>query len=274
MTGEEIEAKVEAEKNRNKNTHAFSYEGHNRILLLGEADFSFARAFAQECVNNDNMNMNIKIQVTATEYGDGNDIAKRYYDGNVPNMRSSISSLCQMEVIKEVICGLNARVLGQTSADLCPCQKWNKVDKCWDPSSPFWNSESGPENVIDTYFDLIVFNFPHSEQAGRATKLVRALFKQLRICIDTGRLPGNVVLEMRLRVIESNPNLKKNIRSFYNHEEAAIESGFELIGCWPSDLTRWENLGYRHMWTKKNATCRDIGLNCNVWRWRSAKRDT
>mmetsp|Transcript_28589 Transcript_28589/g.47322 ORF Transcript_28589/g.47322 Transcript_28589/m.47322 type:complete len:262 (+) Transcript_28589:61-846(+) len=258
----------------NNTPDALSYHSHKRILLLGEADFSFARAFAQEFGSNtiDNTTSTSSIEITATEVGNGPNITSRYHDGNASSATQSISSLNNL--VKEVVCGLNARLLGDKEA--CACQRWNNAEQDWDAPSLFWNNkkadaatDSTSSSSRTTSFDLIIFNFPHCEQAGRTKRLIRALFKQLRICLDDGRLPKNVVLEMRLRILESDPTRRKNIRSFYNHEEAAEESRFALIGCWPSDLQRWEELGYAHKWTKKNATCRDIGLLCKVWRWRA-----
>jgi hypothetical protein len=236
-----------------------SYHNHKRVLLLGEADYSFARAFAQEFSNK---------ELTATEYGGGPDIASRYHDGDVQRAAKAMSSLSNLVAVKEVICGLNARHLGDAECSTCMCQRWNDKEQDWELPSLFWKkAEIGNcRNGAETAFDLIIFNFPHSEQVGRATRLVRALFKQLRMCIDDGRLPNTVVLEMRLRNVES----CRNRRAFYNHEETAEECQFELIGSWPSDLQKWENLGYEHKMTKRNATCRDIGLLCKVWRWRSA----
>mmetsp|Transcript_5173 Transcript_5173/g.7644 ORF Transcript_5173/g.7644 Transcript_5173/m.7644 type:complete len:191 (-) Transcript_5173:33-605(-) len=150
---------------------------------------------------------------------------------------------------------------------VCTCSRWNISENCWDKPSPFWKNDTSDE---DSY-DLIIFNFPHSNQAGRATRLVKAFFKQMRICIDAGKLTNDVVIEMRLRTIETNPQYKRNIRSFYCHEESAEECGFICIGCWPSDLQRWEKWGYKHKMTKKNETCRDIGANCKVWRWSSVR---
>jgi hypothetical protein len=242
-----------------------SYHNHKRILLLGEADYSFARAFARELCCKEG------IEITVTEFGNGENITSRYHDGNVQSANKSMSSLFNLVVVKEVVCGLNARLLGDAS---CTCQRWNDKEQDWDAPSLFWlppdDANKGIDATNKTSFNLIIFNFPHCEQAGRTTRLVRALFKQLRICVDDGRLPKNVVLEMRLRILESDPNRRKNIRSFYNHEEAAEESRFDSIGSWASDLQKWEALGYAHKWTKKNATCRDIGLLCKVWRWRPA----
>ena len=231
----------------------------SQVLLLGEADFSFARALARELADTGKETFR-SMEITATEYGNETDIANRYYGSDFNSLVESMISLMRLGV-KEIMCGLNARQLGQPS---CTCKRWDDRTKGWEDPSPFWNDR--------TKFDLIVFNFPHSDQAGRAAKLVRALFKQIRICVDDGRLPPAIVLEMRLRLPSGT-----NIRSLYKHEEAAEESQFELIGTWPSDLQRWERLGYQHKWTRRDATCRDIGLRSQVWRWkpitRSAEHD-
>lgn len=260
------------------------YGSFKHALLLGEADFSFSRAFAQEFSKENNVASTDKAvissratrkQITATEYGDGEDIAIRYFDGDNNCLSKAMNSLLDLDSIKEVICSLNARHLGtlnergnkrhedgEKENHGCTCQRWNANLNGWDDESPFWKNDGDQ-------IDLIIFNFPHSDQAGRATKLVKALFKQLRICIDNGKVANHAVLEMRLRTIEKNPEQKRNIRSSYNHDESAKESGFTCIGCWPSDLNRWEALGYRHKMTKKNETCLDISLDCKVWRWKS-----
>ena len=234
-----------------------SYDAYSKVLLLGEADFSFSRAFAS--------NFNIidrPLYITASEYGDSLDISKRYYNSSQEEFTVSITSLASFHHIQEIICGLNCRELSDPA---CTCQRWNPDLNDWDSTSKFWQTHK------DQTFDLIIFNFPHSNQAGRAGKLVRALFKQIRSCVEEGILPTNVVLEMRLRFIEVDPSRKKHIRAFYNHEEAAQENGFEVIGSWPGDLEHWENLGYRHKMTKKNETCRDINVGSKVWRWSYAQ---
>lgn len=259
-----------------------SYENFHNVLLLGEADYSFTRAFATRCSLDSSISKGQNIQITATEYGDGVDIMNRYF--NHSDISSSLSetmnSLLRFESVVDVICNLNARHLGEmdgrkmirdindqntksNESFVCTCQRWNTNHNEWDDPSPFWKDDGKDK------YDLVIFNFPHSDQAGRATRLVKALFKQIRLCIDQGKFASNVVLEMRLRTIEINPEKKKNIRSLYNHEEAATESGFVCIGCWPGDLQRWEKFGYQHKMTKKNETCRDINNDCKVWRWKS-----
>ena len=281
------------------------YEDFNHVLLLGEADFSFARAFAQE-LSTTTTDTN-RPQITATEYGDGIDIANRYFNGDKQILSERMNYLLQFDSVKEIICGLNARQLGfadprigikrrrnpnpnpnsnndQNKEEIerqkedkrigCTCQRWDVNLNDWGDFSPFWmtnnrtlSNDAKCDDHSKTY-DLIIFNFPHSDQAGRATKLVRALFKQIRICINDGKLPKDVVLEMRLRAITKNPKEKRRIRSFYNHEESAEESGFACVGCWSGDLQRWEKWGYQHKRTSKNETCLDIGVHCKVWRWR------
>jgi len=150
--------------------------------------------------------------------------------------------------------GVNARLL---ASDECTCRRWNATMQTWNEEPTlFWNK--------DDTFDLIIFNFPHSKQAGRATRLVRALLKQVRKSVEIGKLPSHVVLEMRLRDQTST----RNVRALYKHEEAAKECGFTCVGCFPSDVHKWESLGYQHKTTKRNSTCRDIGNACNVWRWK------
>lgn len=245
-------------ENRTKpNDDILSYDAYSKVLLLGEADFSFSRAFASK--------FNTRAQtlcVTASEYGDCCDVANRYYNASQQDLTASMMSLTNLHPVKEIICGLNCR---EISDPACACQRWNPDSNEWDSNSMFWDEDK------DQMFDLIIFNFPHSSQAGRAGKLVRALFKQTRLCIKEGKLPKNVVLEMRLRFIEVDPFRKKNIRSFYNHEQAAKENGFELIGSWAGDLEHWESLGYRHKMTKKNESCRDINVGSKVWRWSYAQ---
>ena len=237
-----------------------TYEKYKRILLLGEADFSFTRAFAKTCngENNGSVKNDASTEITATEYGDGPDIANRYYDGNQNILSTSMNSLQNLDPVKQILSGFNARRLGDKD---CTCQRWNTAKQEWAPPSKFW--ELSPK------FDLIIFNFPHSDQAGRAAKLIKALFRQIRICISDGRLEPTIVIEMRLRHIEVDPKLKKNIRAEYKHEEASLEFEFEMIECWESDLDRWEKLGYQHKWTRRNASIRDVGMGCKVWRWTS-----
>jgi hypothetical protein len=218
-----------------------SYNQFKRALLLGEGDFSFARAFVQVFGGH----------VNATEYGEPSNVAMRYFDGNLQKFNDAISQLGKEH---QVMTGVNARLL---ASDECTCRRWNATLQTWNEEPTlFWNK--------DDTFDLIIFNFPHSKQAGRATRLVRALLKQVRKCVETGKLPLHVVLEMRLR----DQTTTRNVRALYKHEEAAKECGFTCVGCFPSDLHKWDSLGYQHVTTKRNATCRDIGNACNVWRWK------
>lgn len=239
-----------------------TYDTFTRILLLGEADFSFTRAFAKAYTCSDGKStpnaQTSTVEIIATEYAVGTEIEKRYHDGDNISLAESMSSISQLAPVKEIICGLNARRLGDVD---CTCQRWNAEEQKWDAPSQFWQRDA-PK------FDLIIFNFPHSDQAGRAAKLLKATFKQVRICISADRLFGrDVVLEMRLRYLEMDPKLRKNIRSHYKQQEAAEENHFEVVGCYESDLDRWERLGYQHKWTRRNASIRDVGLGCKVWRW-------
>ena len=271
-----------------------SYDGFQSVLLLGEADFSFTAAFAlmaqasrkniDGTSGNDaaptsttampNYKMHPKLQITATEYGDANDIANRYFNGKINALNHKMSKLYELEHVIDVICGLNARNLSVLSTkDLTKlngsnCYRWDAMQHQFNTEqSPFWR-ESNDIEPTRQYYDLIIFNFPHSDQAGRASKLVRALFKQLQICVRDKRLPSTIILEMRLRIHQ-----KKNIRTLYDHEAAAKETGFECIGCWESDLKVWNSVGYNHKWTRKNESCRDMVDNCQVLRWTPVHRE-
>lgn len=245
-----------------------SYDSYRRVLLLGEADYSFTKAFACAMMTMRTSSTSMPIELTATEYGSPAELASRYYIDDGGKAKTAVSNIQELTFVKEIICNLNARLLGNSRNDTneCMCQRWNAKTHDWDEPSRFWNNS----NTSNKY-DLIIFNFPHSDQAGRSGKLIRALFKQLRICIDDDRLPPDVVLEMRLRFIPTLEADKKNIRSYYNHEQAARESQFRLIGTSKGDLENWEKFGYQHKMTKKNTTCRDIGEDCSVWRWTDDK---
>lgn len=271
----------------NDGTH-LSYDTFNNVLLLGEGDFSFGRAFAMACMANET-----KVNITASEYGKSEEVAERYFHGDQDRLAQAMNSLLDIDPIQDVICGLNARLLGEidyrakkckpihdndnnclnkvSQTGVCLCHRWNVSQNQWDPESAFWIDGDKNRKIMSNIglYDLIIFNFPHSDQAGRASKLVKALFKQLRFCIDSGRVARDMVLEMRLRTIESNPKHRKNVRSLYNHEESGNENGFVCIGCWRGDLETWKQYGYEHRMTKKNETCRDINLDCKIWRWRS-----
>ena len=357
-------------------SRALSYDHFHNVLLLGEGDFSFARAFAtfiqyqeekiqsvvlqqqqqqqqqlllleqdhhtadnsspRSNTNFPNQHQILKhlhwqkqkqqpkkqqkkekqVQITATEYGDFQNVCSRYFDGNIESLENSMSHLYSLPTIREIIFGLNARLLGTDNIADCPCFRYSPSatatatatvpDHDNDMCVPFWrtktimndaasshrstsndcssnssnssSSSSSRENDCGNHgtpdsYDLIIFNFPHTEKAGRATKLIKALFQQLRKCVDNGRLSQNMILELRLRVEhEIGSKLQKNLRSQYHHDVAAEQSGFECIGCWPSDLSMWQSLGYQHKWTRRNATCKDMEHDCKVWRYRRRQR--
>lgn len=218
-------------------TKIMDYSKFENILLLGEGDFSFAKALRQV----------FEGHMTATECGSGTNIESRYGncflydDDNNNDERDSMT----------ILAGVDARSLATPE---CSCQEWTQQE--WSAPHVFWIQDR-------PCFDLVVFNFPHTEKHGKASRLVRTLFKQLRLCVHAGQLPPHLVVEMRLRVLRDG----KRVRAAYNHEESAAESQFVLIDKQPCDLERWKKLGYTHRMTKKNETCRDI--SCNVWRWRA-----
>jgi len=221
------------------------YSNFQSALLLGEADFSFTKAFAKE----------FQGRITATEYGCGKSITDRYYEGDASTLAKSMERLMEFENVQHVMASVDARTLGD--GDACTCERWNHQSKSFEPSSPFW------EHVVALPpFDLLIFNFPHTDKFGKTPNLLHRLFSQLRICISEKRFATNVVVEMRLRD-KFPPN---RIRVDYKHEEAARENSFEEVGVYENDLRHWEQLGYEHRMTNRNATCRD--MSCQVWRWR------
>ena len=233
-----------------------NYDDFRHVLLLGEADFSFALAFSKEIAEANNHR---RTTITATEYGDGADIGERYFGGDDIQMRKFMTSFASSweDANIAIVAGLDARALGDSQ---CPCQTWNNEDEsAWVSCSNFWDTTIKP-------FDLVIFNFPHSTKHGKASKLVRAFFKQVRKCMDQGRISVNAVVEMRLRTLPES----RRVRAIYKHEESATESGFELIGSYPCDLHRWKKRGYEHKMTRRNETCLDI--TCNVWRWSRSRR--
>jgi hypothetical protein len=239
---------------------SMDYSKFHNALLLGEADFSFAFAFAQEFTGS----------ITASEYGSGDDIANRYFDGGTEKLAALLNanrdshSHSNSNSAVHIVSSLDARVLGDEQN--CTCERWNGTSSSWDPPTRFWDNTQQNHN---TSYDIVIFNFPHTDKNGKAPRLLRALLKQLRQCVQDGRLPSTVVLEMRLRDDEDeneNNTRTNHVRAAYKHEEAAAESMFELIGTFDNDLERWEKLGYEHRMTKRRASCR--GLPCKVLRWR------
>ena len=169
-----------------------------------------------------------------------------------------MASLASIPTVANVVVSMNCRILGQ---DAVPCQRFNPASSDFEPAS-FW-----PDILSDDHlFDLVLFNFPHTDQNGKASRLVRALFKQLRMCVDSKRLPPDFTLEMRLRDAGERADGQPRVRAAYFHEEAASESSFTLVGKYPDDLARWKALGYEHTMTKRDATIR--GIKGSVWRWR------
>ena len=139
------------------------------MLLLSEADYSFTRAFAR-ATNDDHPEGGVEL--TATEYGNPTDLADRYYAGDTTKTNDAVEKILhETDLVRDVICDLDARRLGTPS---CTCRRWNAPTGGWeDRPSPFWNGC----NTGTKGYDLLIFNFPHSDRAGRADKLVRVLFK-------------------------------------------------------------------------------------------------
>jgi hypothetical protein len=214
------------------------YTQFHNVLLLGEADFSFAAAFAQT----------FHGRITATEYS--RDSLDRY-DGCANHLKLLESKNVRM------LQGVDATRLSE--CDIA-CDEWNGTH--WEPSTllPFSikNNTQQP-----TRFDLIIFNFPHTNKYGKVSNLLSSFFKQVQTCIETNQLfEPTIVMELRLR---HGPT--RNVRADYNHEQTAQKNNFDLIQVRESDLDYWHALGYEHRMTKRNASCR--GMPCQVWRYQA-----
>ena len=219
------------------------YRPFQSALLVGEADFSFTLAFAKV----------FSGAITATEFS--TDLLSLYFDGD-PSVLQALDK--KHSHLHHIMAGVDAKMLGLED---CPCLRWNSDSQSFDKETFFWtdiHKHSTPP------FDLIIFNCPHTDKRGKAARLLRMFFRQIRACVQDGRMASSVSVELRLRDLEQlRPTLK---RVDYEQDDAARRSDFFFVGTHPNDNAVWETLGYEHKMTRRNATCR--GLPCKVWRWR------
>lgn len=233
------------------------YSPFRSALLVGEADFSFTAAFSrvfQGCI-------------TATEYSSGASILNLYFDNQAELLAQRISTGSNAN-IRHCMASVDARLLG--SIESMPCERWNCQLLEFEYRPDFWtclHEEQQHLTSIETpmpTIDLVIFNCPHTNKSGKAPKLLRQFFQQVKVCIHQGRMSHNTVVELRLRDMDHVPENK--VRVHYQHEQAALQSDFQLIGVYDNDMSFWERFGYEHRMTRRNATCR--GLHIQVWRWR------
>ena len=238
-TNQEDDSQVEAMKDY--------YDPFSSALLVGEADFSFTSAFAKV----------FQGTITATEFS--TDLLKLYFNDD-PFALQALAM--KQPPIHHIMAGVDAKMLGLLD---CPCSRWNSDSQAFDQPALFWDILRDCETPP---FDLVIFNCPHTDKRGKAARLLRMFFQQIRACVQDGRMAPEVSVELRLRDLEQlRPTLK---RVDYEQDDAARRSDFLFVGTYPNDNAVWEGLGYEHKMTRRNATCR--GLPCKVWRWKCIKQ--
>lgn len=224
------------------------------MLLLGEADGSFARAIA--CRGGLD-----GYFVTATELGKPADVCNRYFGGSAEALAVRCAELHSLGI--RVVLGVDVTRL-----------ECNDIVHAWDDGSrSFVELPLFPRGTLEgaaaqAPVSLVVFNFPHTTRPGKMAKLLLQMFRSVRICAASGYARADVQIEMRLRHVSSDKDEGQLIRSRYGHEEAAAATLFELASCTDSDLEELAQYGYEHRSTKRNARCGHLD-RVNVWRWRA-----
>ena len=230
------------------------------ILLLGEADCSFARAIGQRGGLDG-------ICVTATELGTPSDVCSRYFGGCAEALAARCDELNSYGI--RVVLGVDVTRL-----------ECNDRVHAWDAASrvfiemPLWRSDgvgdaSTAMAATSCPASLVVFNFPHTTRPGKMAKLLMQMFRSLRCCIAAGFAKSDCRVEMRLRHVSSEKDEGQLIRSRYGHEEAAAASLFDVLSVSESDLEELARYGYEHRLTKRNVPCGHLE-RVQVWRWMAA----
>jgi len=237
------------------------YSGFQSALLVGEADFSFTAAFAKE--------PSFRGSITATEYSSAFDILNLYYPSETSHnafpavVPSFLVELLKTPNVSHIMASVDAKQLA--NVDTCLCEPLIRTQQegytLFGAAQPFWTIVQDQRP-----FDLVIFNCPHTDQWGKAPRLLKFFFAQLRQCIlndSMSMMTSDLVVELRLRDLTRLSARK--VRMSYQHEEAAYAANFRLLGVYPNDNKHWEALGYEHKQTKRNVSCRN--LPCQVWRW-------
>ena len=227
------------------------------ILLLGEADFSFARALALRGGLGG-------VTITATELGTPQDVSARYFGGSL----EALAARC------EQLDSLGVRVMLGVDVTRLEC---NDVAHRWHRGSfvqaPLWcavdDAYACPAVAPSPPVSHVIFNFPHTTRPGKTSKLLQQMFRSVRMCIASGFMQARCNVELRLRHVSNSKDAGQLIRSKYGHEEAAAAMLFDLISVDDSDLDAFAKFGYEHRSTKRNARCGHLEL-VHVWRWRAA----
>ena len=226
------------------------------VLLLGEADFSFARAMGRRGGLE-------KTAVTATELGTPADVSNRYFSGSVEELGMRCDELHSLGV--RVVLGVDVCRLECNDT----CHHWMAKQQRF-VEAPLW---SGCDDAAAAAaaglppVSQVVFNFPHTTRPGKTAKLLAQMFRSIRVLIARGFAHAACDVELRLRHVSSGEDAGKLIRSQYGHDEAAAAACFDAVSVDESDLHLWP--GYEHRSTKRNARCGHLDL-VNMHRWRAA----
>ena len=232
------------------------------VLLLGEADLSFARAIGLRGVAGKS--------VTATELGTPDDVCQRYFGGNAEALAARCDELHSYGI--RVVLGVDVTRL-ECNGDRV--QAWDAASHSF-VGLPLWRNDDATAMAAATSCpaSLVVFNFPHTTRPGKMAKLLLQMFRSVRSCVAAGFACPGCEVEMRLRHVSSGDTKEEEggqqlIRSRYGHQEAATAYLFDLVSVGESDLDELARYGYEHRLTKRNARCGHLD-RVQVWRWRAA----
>eukprot|EP00587_Corethron_hystrix_P008070 CAMPEP_0113312196 /NCGR_PEP_ID=MMETSP0010_2-20120614/9121_1 /TAXON_ID=216773 ORGANISM="Corethron hystrix, Strain 308" /NCGR_SAMPLE_ID=MMETSP0010_2 /ASSEMBLY_ACC=CAM_ASM_000155 /LENGTH=327 /DNA_ID=CAMNT_0000167969 /DNA_START=98 /DNA_END=1081 /DNA_ORIENTATION=- /assembly_acc=CAM_ASM_000155 len=216
---------------------------HHHIVLLGEADLSFALALGRRGGLGG-------YRVTATELGDPADVCDRYFRGSDAALASRCDELSRLGI--RVVLSVCAKRLERNE----DCYHWRATSGSF-AKAPLWD---GPP------VSRFVFNFPHTTQSGRTGALLRRFFRSVRRSIACGLVEKTCRVEMRLRHVGLAPEAGGLRRAAYDHEEAAAAALFRLASVEESDLDNFAEFGYAHRTTERGKSCGHLDLT-KVWRW-------
>ena len=229
------------------------------VVLLGEADLSYARALG--------LRGTIKGAVTATELRKPADLRDNYFGGSDEALAQRCDELQRLGI--RVVLGVDVKRLD--SDDICYHWRTSSTGAASAfVEAPLWDNGDPPVSQF-------TFNFPHTTVPGRMEKLLRLAFHSMRKCVAAGIATPHCAVEMRLRHgpsgCRSAPQEGGLLRSAYCHEEAAADACFDLTSVGESDLEALAQFGYQHRSTKRNASCGHLDL-VKVWRWAAAPIST
>jgi hypothetical protein len=235
-----------------------------RLLLLGEADFSFALALARcRAAAGPAAQAPSLPAMLATEYGSPEDVAARYYGGDLGRVAARAAEHTAAGVA--VAFSVDSTALAAADPTCVRFAASATAEQPVTETVPLWSlpaAAAGP-------FSAVVFNYPNSTKRGRQQRLLLQTFRALRQCVAAGRCTPAVEMEMRLMDMSQHSHF--NRRGDYGHEEAAAAAGFALVSaalC--SEETALAAAGYRHRQTSRDASGGGGALEgSRAWRWRA-----